>query len=118
MNPRSLLAALAALSGLAGVGFAAIASHVAGGDTVMTGAVMQLVHATAAIMAARLFPARSGMLASLAFVMGSLAFAAGVYSKGLLGIGLGIVAPAGGLLLMLGWLLLALAAIASGKDTT
>ncbi len=108
---RRLIPALAALHGLSGVAFAAVAAHLAGGETVMTGAVMQLVHAPAAIVAARLSPARTDMLAALAFVVGALLFAGGVYASALAGVSLGPAAPAGGLLLMLGWLLLAAAAL-------
>jgi uncharacterized membrane protein YgdD (TMEM256/DUF423 family) len=107
---------LAALHGLSGVAFSAIASHVAGGDTVMTAAIMQLVHAPAAIVAVQVFDTRAGLAAALAFVAGSLAFAAGLYASGLGGTSLGPVAPAGGMLLMLGWLLLAVAAITKGRN--
>lgn len=116
LSPRPLLTALAALHGLSGVAFAAVAAHVAGGDTVMSGAIMQLVHAPAAIVAVRLFPGRAGFLAALAFVVGSALFAAGVYAHGLASVSLGPVAPLGGTLLMLGWLFLAIAAIRNTKD--
>jgi uncharacterized membrane protein YgdD (TMEM256/DUF423 family) len=111
MGARPLLSALAALHGLSGVAFAAVASHVAGGETVMTAAIMQLVHAPAALLATRLFPSRAGLFAALALVTGSFAFAAGLYASGLAGISFGPVAPAGGVLMMLGWLLLAVAAL-------
>lgn len=114
--PRPFLTALAALHGLAGVAFAAVAAHVVGGEAVMTAAMMQLVHAPAAIVAARLFPSRLGFIAALAFVAGSALFAAGVYAISLASVSLGPVAPVGGTLLMLGWLILAIAAIRKPKD--
>jgi uncharacterized membrane protein YgdD (TMEM256/DUF423 family) len=52
--------------------------------------------------------------AGAAFVIGLLAFCGGVYSIALYGVRLPSVAPAGGMLLMLGWLLLFASALRRG----
>ncbi len=49
--------------------------------------------------------------AGAAFLLGIVLFCAATYSVGLAGVSLGLVAPTGGLLLMLGWLLLAASAL-------
>ena len=51
--------------------------------------------------------------AGAAFGVGLLAFCGGVYSLALFGLRLPDVAPAGGMLLMLGWLLLFVSAVRS-----
>jgi uncharacterized membrane protein YgdD (TMEM256/DUF423 family) len=44
-------------------------------------------------------------------VIGMLLFCGAVYSLGLAGVSLGLMAPTGGMLLMLGWLLLGASAL-------
>ena len=116
MTVRGLLILLAALHGLAGVIFAALGAHAGGGMVVMTGATIELIHALAAIVALVIVPGRLGEVAALAFLAGSLLFAGGLYASGLGGVSLGPVAPTGGVLLMLGWVLLAAAAIRTGRE--
>jgi len=57
---------------------------------------------------------RGGRLAhaaALAFALGMVLFCGAVYAQGFTGTSLGPVAPTGGTLLMLGWLLLGLSAL-------
>jgi uncharacterized membrane protein YgdD (TMEM256/DUF423 family) len=66
-----------------------------------------------ALMGVGLWSPRGGWLADLAgaaFVVGLLLFCGATYSLGLAGVSLGILAPTGGTLLMIGWLLLAASA--------
>jgi uncharacterized membrane protein YgdD (TMEM256/DUF423 family) len=117
MTPRALIVLLAALHGLAGVVFAAVGAHVAGGNVVLTGAFMELFHALAALAALALVAGRLGEVAALAFLAGALLFSSALYSSVLAGIRLGPAAPAGGLLMMAGWVLLGIAAIRMGRKT-
>lgn len=109
MNGRALLIALAALHGLAGLGFASVAAHAAGGDTVMTAATIQMIHAAAALGALALFP--NARFAPLCFILGALLFSGALYTAGIAGRSLGFVAPLGGGFMMIGWLALAIAAL-------
>ncbi len=103
-----------ALAGLGAVAMAAVAAHgLSGLDPtarmiVRDGVQMQGWHALALMFCGTWAP-RGGRLvdaAGSAFVLGLLAFCGSIYSLGLLGVSLGLLAPAGGWLLMLGWLLL------------
>ena len=112
---------IGALFGLAAVAMAAVAAHglaarldaaaLAGvGNAVQ----MQGWHALALLFCG-LWAQRGGVLAHVAagcFVAGLLLFCAGVYASAIFAVRLGIVAPAGGTLLMLGWGSLALSAVA------
>jgi uncharacterized membrane protein YgdD (TMEM256/DUF423 family) len=74
---------------------------------------MQGWHALA-LLATGLWAPRGGRLAHAAgatFAFGLLAFCAGVYAIAFAGLRLPMVAPTGGTLLMLGWLLLGLSAL-------
>ncbi len=107
-----------ALAGLLAVAMAALATHALGGlaaDRVaMVGSAirMQGWHAFALLFCG-LWAPRAGRLADAAgaaFLIGLVLFCGAVYALGLGGIRTGPVAPVGGALLMLGWLLLALSA--------
>ncbi len=68
-------------------------------------------------MACGLWVRRGGALADwagAAFTLGLLAFCGAVYALALGGVRIGPLAPVGGTLLMLGWLLLALSALRPG----
>jgi uncharacterized membrane protein YgdD (TMEM256/DUF423 family) len=67
------------------------------------------------VWVARGGPAPLANLAGAAFLLGLLLFCGSIYLGDLAGIRIGPTAPAGGLLLMLGWLLLAASAIAGGR---
>ncbi len=108
---------LGALAGLLAVAMAALAAHAVADETareiVRSGVQMQGWHALA-LLGTGLWAPRGGRLADLAglaFVLGLLAFCGAVYALGLAGIHAGPLAPAGGVLLMLGWALLGLSAL-------
>ncbi len=108
------------LGSLAGFGTIVMATVAAHGVTdpaavriVSSGVQMQGWHALA-ILGAGLWAPRGGRLAdaaAAAFLAGMLLFCGAVYSLGLAGVSLGIVAPTGGMIVMLGWLLLAASAL-------
>jgi uncharacterized membrane protein YgdD (TMEM256/DUF423 family) len=108
-----------ALAGFGAVAMAAFAAHGLGHlepaaqTMVRDGVQMQGWHALALLFCGVWAP-RGGKLADAAgaaFVIGLLAFCGGVYSLALAGLRLPDVAPVGGTLLMLGWLLLFASAV-------
>lgn len=111
---------LGALAGLGAVALSAWDAHGLGWLTPAAHAVfahgltMQGWHAPVLVLAG-VWGARGGggaaRLAGLCFAAGLLAFCGDVYLLSLAGISLGMAAPAGGVLLMLGWALLALSAV-------
>lgn len=106
------LIVFAALSGAMAVAAGAFAAHGTNGATARwlnTGAQYQLVHAVAAIAALNL-PRGRGV--AVLFLLGGLVFAGTLYAMALGGpLWLGAVTPIGGIGFILGWLLLALAAL-------
>jgi uncharacterized membrane protein YgdD (TMEM256/DUF423 family) len=108
---------LGALVGLLAVGMAAAAAHLiadAGAAAIAGRAIeMQGWHALA-LLATGLWARRGGVVAHLAgaaFALGTVLFCGAVYALALGGVHLGPMAPSGGTLLMLGWLLLGVSAI-------
>jgi uncharacterized membrane protein YgdD (TMEM256/DUF423 family) len=111
--------ALGSLAGLTAVAMAALAAH---GLERLDPAALQMVrnaiemhgwHALA-LVACGLWAPRGGRLANwagAAFAVGILLFCCAVYALSLYGVRMTMVAPAGGTLLMLGWLLLGLSAL-------
>ena len=110
---------LGGLTGLTGVAMAALAAH---GLSSLDPAALRMVNSAVqvqgwpapALVLAGVWARRGGALAHLAgaaFALGTLAFCAAVYLLALRGVSLGLVAPAGGVLLMLGWALLGLSAL-------
>ncbi len=104
---------MAGLAGCGAVGMAAFAAHglhdANALRVVESGVRMQGWHALA-LLGTALWVPRGGWLAhaaAAAFAAGMLLFCASVYSLGLAGVSLGLLAPTGGITLMLGWLLLA-----------
>jgi len=113
--------ALGSLAGVTAVAMAAVAAHGLGGldpaalAMVRSAVEMQGWHALA-LLGCGLWAPRGGRLADCAgtaFALGIVLFCGAVYAQGLFGLRLGIVAPTGGTLLMLGWLLLGGSALAS-----
>jgi uncharacterized membrane protein YgdD (TMEM256/DUF423 family) len=111
--------ALGALAGLTAVAMAALAAHGLGGldpaalAVVRSGIEMQGWHALA-LVACGLWAPRGGKLADAAgaaFTLGTVLFCGAVYAVALGGVSLGGLAPIGGTLLMLGWLLLGVSAV-------
>ncbi len=112
------LAVFAAFNGAMAVAVGAFASHGAGPQIkslLTTGASYQLTHALLALICAVLpmggrLPALAGWLAS----SGGLIFCLALAFLGLLSLpALGAVAPIGGVLMILGWLILAFSALRS-----
>jgi uncharacterized membrane protein YgdD (TMEM256/DUF423 family) len=112
-----------ALAGVTAVAMAALAAH---GFSWLEPAALQSVrnaveiqgwHALA-LLACGLWVPRGGRLADwagAAFVAGIVLFCGAVYSVALFGVPLGMMAPLGGTLLMLGWLLLGLSALVAPR---
>jgi uncharacterized membrane protein YgdD (TMEM256/DUF423 family) len=109
--------ALGALAGLGAVALSAYATH-AGLDPMAekilrAGVQMQGWHALALLFCGA-WGARGGIwttLAGAAYVLGLLLFCSAVYSLALAGRSLGVAAPIGGSLLMVGWALLFVSAL-------
>jgi uncharacterized membrane protein YgdD (TMEM256/DUF423 family) len=101
------LVVLAALSGALAVGAGAFGAHGASGEAaewLRTGGQYQLVHAVAALVAARMGAKGPGWC----FVIGGSLFAGTLYAMALGGPRwLGAVTPIGGTALIVGWLWLA-----------
>lgn len=109
--------ALASLTGLTAVAMAAFAAHgvpdPAAAHIVASGVQMQGWHALA-LFGIALWSPRGGWLANAAgaaFTAGIVLFCGAVYTHALTGHSLGSVAPTGGTLLMIGWLLLGASAL-------
>lgn len=111
---------LGALTGLVAVGLSAWAAHgtPAGFEGAQRRAVdsalmIQGWHAAALLVAGLMAEGgrRLAHLAGLAFALGTAGFCGAVWRSALGGASLGPVAPTGGMLLMAGWALLALAAL-------
>ena len=108
---------LGSLAGFGAVAMAAFAAHGIGDATAVrivgSGVQMQGWHALA-LLAVGLWAPRGGWLAQaagVAFAVGLVLFCGAVYSLGLAGISWGVLAPTGGVLLMIGWLLLGASAL-------
>lgn len=110
---------LGALAGLATVAMAALAAHglsrldPVGLRMVNNAIQMQGWHAPALVLVG-VWARRGGLFAHLAgtaFAVGLLLFCGAVYSLALREVSWGLVAPAGGILLMLGWALLGVSAL-------
>ena len=109
--------ALGAFYGLTAVAMAALAAHAIPADVlpmVRDGIQMQGWHALALLFAGLWSAPRRHRLAHLAgaaFALGTPMFCGAIYCLALAGLRLPMVAPTGGTLLMLGWLLLTLSAL-------
>jgi uncharacterized membrane protein YgdD (TMEM256/DUF423 family) len=115
---------LGSLAGLTAVAFAAFTAHGLRGldqarlTIIHTAVEMQAWHALA-LLACGLWGSRGGSLADgagAAFALGTLLFCGSLYSHALYALDLGIVAPIGGTLLMLGWMLLGLSAFVARQS--
>lgn len=108
---------LAALFGLTAVAMAAYAAHgihdADASRVAASGIQMQGWHALALLGTALWLPRGgwAGQAAATAFGAGTVLFCGAVYTVALTGTSLGPVAPAGGTVLMLGWLLLGVSAV-------
>jgi uncharacterized membrane protein YgdD (TMEM256/DUF423 family) len=112
-----LLVVLAGAMGAAGVALAAASAHQPDATPLASASSMLLFHAPAVLAAVllverRVIHMRLGLLAALGFVIAATLFAGDLTLRRYAGHSLfPMAAPTGGTLLMLGWLLLAVAAI-------
>lgn len=113
---------LGAVNGFLAVSFGAFAAHLLKQrlapqalDWIETGARYQMYHALALLAVAWLAARGGSPLANFAggaFILGIFCFCGALYALGLTGIrSFGLLAPIGGSALLLGWILLALAAL-------
>ncbi|MBS0643129.1 MAG: DUF423 domain-containing protein [Acetobacteraceae bacterium] len=114
--------AIGSLAGFGAVAMGAVAAHAVADPVaqkmVASGVQMQGWHALA-LFGVGLWVPRGGWLADAAgaaFVLGMILFCGSVYALGLGGLSLGRVAPAGGMTLMLGWLLVCVSALRAPRD--
>ena len=115
----TLLLVIAALMGAAGIMLAAAAAHAVPGATLDAAVSMLLFHAVAALGAAAL--AHQGLLRRplglagiAAWVIGAVLFSGDIALRAFAGHRLfPMAAPAGGIMLILGWLVVAAAALAA-----
>lgn len=120
MTPTEIARGLivcAGIMGAAGVALAAAGAHLPDASRLATAALMLLLHA-AAILGATALPERGvtqsmlGLIATAGFVLGASLFAGDLAARFFAERGLfPRAAPTGGIVLMLSWLLLAVAAI-------
>lgn len=118
----SILLVLASLMGAGGVGLAAAAAHAAPASGLEGAANLMLFHAAAVLGAASLTDQKLlwrplGLIAMASFVAGGVLFAGDISMRAFAGHRLfPMAAPSGGMLLILGWLVLAGAAVvAAGR---
>lgn len=116
-----LVSALAGLMGASGVGLAAAAAHISGAATLATAANFLLFHAAALLaltLGMRETYHRGLLAAALLIGIGSILFCGDLALRALTGIKLfPMAAPAGGMMLIAGWLICAVAAPYSLKST-
>jgi uncharacterized membrane protein YgdD (TMEM256/DUF423 family) len=107
----------AGLAGLAGTGLSAMAAHGPGGAQLDTAARFLLIHAAvlvglAALLSGGGLAAGTGRIAGLVMILGLALFCGDLIRRSLAGAALfPMAAPTGGILLMVGWGLIALAAL-------
>lgn len=112
-----ILAALAAVAGGLGVAASAAAAHTSGGETLRTAAQFLLFHAPAilaltGLAAAGLTRGALTRLAAAALLIGLVLFSGDLALRALTGTPLfPMAAPSGGVVLMAGWLLAAVAVL-------
>lgn len=106
------LVLLAGLMGAAGVAAGAAAAHVTGGGSLQTASIYLLIHAAAAAAIGLNLPAgRLFLLSGSLLAVGAILFGGDIALRALAGVRLfPMAAPAGGIILIVGWLALAAAA--------
>lgn len=113
-----LLFFIGALFGAIGVALSAVASHQAGGD-LGTAASFMLIHAPALLVLATSRFGRLHSIGAWIVVLGLVLFCGDLIARTFLGGRLfPMAAPAGGMLLIGGWLLVALSALVSRRGST
>ena len=120
-RPPSVLAAVAALMGAAGVGLAAAGVHENGGDLALRGAQFLILHACAALAVAahaRIATLSARRLVIVGFVMeaGAALFSAELAMRAFTGERIfPFAAPIGGSTMLIAWLALALILAGEGR---
>jgi uncharacterized membrane protein YgdD (TMEM256/DUF423 family) len=115
----SILLVLASLMGAGGVGLAAAAAHAAPASGLEAAAYLMLFHAVAVLGVASLSGQKLllqplGLIAMASFVAGGVLFAGDISMRAFAGHRLfPMAAPTGGMLLILGWLVVAGATVAA-----
>jgi uncharacterized membrane protein YgdD (TMEM256/DUF423 family) len=110
------LVVLASLSGLLGVGLSAAAAHITGGN-LTTAAQFLLFHAPALLALVALITVGAvspmlGQIAGYVLVLGLILFCGDLSRRAFSGVALfPRAAPAGGIVLMIGWLLVGISAL-------
>lgn len=117
-NSERLLFLSGALLGATGVALSAVAAHQAGGD-LGTAASFMLIHAPALLVLASNRFGRLQSVGAWIVVLGLVLFCGDLIARTFLGTRLfPMAAPAGGMLLIGGWLLVALSALVSRHGST
>jgi uncharacterized membrane protein YgdD (TMEM256/DUF423 family) len=117
-----VLAVLAGLFGASGVALAAASAHLSNGASLSAAALMALVHAPAllGLLAARrshFVAARLAMVAGVILAAGTLLFSGDLSMRVLAGAPLfPMAAPIGGMALIVGWAMVAVAAMMADKS--
>jgi uncharacterized membrane protein YgdD (TMEM256/DUF423 family) len=124
MTPYAPLLFFAAIHGLIGVGMGAFAAHAMAGAApaalgwLDTGARYQLIHAAVLVAVSLHAPAGPLRWAGWAFALGAILFSGSLYA---MAFGaprwLGAVTPVGGFLLLGGWALLGIRALAASRGS-
>jgi uncharacterized membrane protein YgdD (TMEM256/DUF423 family) len=115
--PERILGLLAGLAGLLGVALSAAAAHLAPGQTLDTAARFLLLHAGVLVGLVALLAGASirpgiGRLAGYVIVLGLVLFSGDLAVRAFFAVPLApMAAPTGGVLLMVGWALIGLAAL-------
>lgn len=116
MIVRNGLGAVGALCGAAGVALSAMAAH-AGGDGLTTAAQFLLFHAPLFVAMALTRPPITVLLAGWGIFAGLVLFAGDLLARHYLGDRLfPMAAPSGGVLMIAGWVALAVALLAARRD--
>ena len=124
MSTERLLVALGALSAAVSVALGAYGAHGLPGDAAVTwtkAVNYQALHAVGLVLVGLLagrWPCRALRVAGILQLAGTLLFSGSLYLLVLTGVrGLGWLTPLGGVSFMLGWLVLAWAALRTGNRT-
>ncbi|MHB2265137.1 DUF423 domain-containing protein [Aliihoeflea sp. PC F10.4] len=118
IEPGRILFAIGALFGASGVALSAVAAHRTGGD-LGTAASFLLIHAPALLVVSAGWFGRWQIAGGWTIVAGILLFCGDLVARSFLETRLfPMAAPAGGLLLIAGWLLVALSAFLNRREST
>ncbi len=115
----ALLLALSGIMGAAGVALSAYAAHADGGANLTTAATFLLIHAAAVAGLGAGASTRRGLLqAASLLVIGSVLFSGDIAMRAINGAPLWrMAAPTGGVMLIVGWLWLAIAGFVGRRAT-